>query len=128
MIIDTNLSDCSSTGAQKTSGKQLFLAGSKTAKLASATSHSIATAAFSFAGLFFAGLLGWRRRQLRILSCLIVLGVISFALSACGGGGGGSTNCTTCGTTGTSYTITVTGQDSATATITGMTTFTLTVQ
>jgi subtilase family serine protease len=128
MIIDTNLNDCSSTGAQKTSGKQLFLAGSQKAKLAYGASPSIATAAFSFAGLFFAGLIGWRRRQLRILSCLIVLGVMSFALTACGGGGGGSTNCTTCTTTGSSYTITVTGQDSATATITGETTFTLTVQ
>ena len=128
MTIDTNLSDCGASNAQTGTGMHRFIAGGHKASLSS-HSPSISVAAFSFAGLLLAGLIGWRRRQLRFLSCLIALGLIGFVLSGCGGGGGGSTNPNSNYTTKGSYTITLTGQDSETASIpTASTTFSLTVQ
>jgi len=128
MTIDTNLTDCGASNAQTGSGMHLFIPGGHKASLYS-HSPSIAVAAFSFAGLIMAGLLGWRRRQLRFLSCLIGLGLIGFVLSGCGGGSGGTTNPKNNYTTKGSYTVTLTGQDSASTTLpTATTTFSLTVQ
>jgi subtilase family serine protease len=128
MTFDTNLTNCGLTNAQSGSGKKLFLAGGQKASLSSHSSPSIAAAAFSFAGLFFAGLLGWRRRQLRLVCGLLVLGIAGFALSACGGGGGTSTSSSSNYTTKGSYLVTLTGQDSVSSAISATTTFTLTVQ
>ena len=128
MTFDTNLTDCGLTNAQNGSGKKLFLAGGQKASLSSHSSPSIAAAAFSFAGLFLAGFLGWRRRQLRLVCGLLVLGIAGFALSACGGGGGKSTSPSNNYTTKGSYLVTLTGQDSASSAISATTTFTLTVQ
>jgi hypothetical protein len=124
MTIDLKLTDCSSSNTQSGTGMRLFQAGSQKASLGSHASPSIA-AAFSFAGLFLAGILGWRRRQLRLLCGLLVLGIAGLALSACGGGGSSSTTTTT---TSTNYTITLTGTDSASSAFSATTTFTLTVQ
>lgn len=123
MTIDTNLVDCGgdSTG---TGGKHLYIANSSRAQLAPPSHSSIATAAFGLAGVFLAGLLGWRRKT-RFLACLIVLGLGGFVLSGCGSStSSSSTSLTPKGT----YTITLNGQDSSTSTITASTTFTLTVQ
>jgi subtilase family serine protease len=124
MALDTNLADCGTAAAQKGHGMRIFRSTGAKASLTSHASPSIAAAAFSLAGLFFAGLLGWRRRQLRLLSCLIALGVIGFLFSGCGGGSSSSTNDTPTGT----YTITLTGQDSTSTSIPSATTnFTLVV-
>ncbi|MGA8727592.1 MAG: hypothetical protein WB608_02495, partial [Terracidiphilus sp.] len=81
----------------------------------------------AFAGLLLAGFLGRASRKFRTTVGLIALLVVGFAVSACGGGGGGGTSAPTNPSKGT-YTITVTGQDSASATNTANTTFTLTIQ
>jgi subtilase family serine protease len=126
MTIDTNLTDCGASNAQTGSGMHRFIAGGHKASLSS-RSPSISVAAFSFAGLLLTGLIGWRRRQLRFLSCLIALGLIGFVFSGCGGGGG-STSSNNNYTTKGSYTVTLTGQDSTTASLSATTTFTLKVQ
>jgi len=126
MTIDTNLADCATSAAQTGHGMKIFRSTGARASLSRQASPSIAAAAFSLAGLFFAGLLGWRRRQLRFLSCLIALGVIGFLFTGCGGGSSSSSssNYTSKGT----YTITVTGQDSTSSSIPSATaTFTLVV-
>jgi subtilase family serine protease len=128
MTFDTNLTNCGLTNAQSGSGKKLFQAGGQKASLSSHSSPSIAAAAFSFAGLFLAGFLGWRRRQLRLVCGLLVLGIAGFALSACGGGGSSSSSSSVNYTTKGSYLVTLTGQDSASSAISATTTFTLTVQ
>ncbi len=129
VTIDTALADCGLAAVQKGSG-QVGIIGTHAAALPAprpfASGLSIQQAAFSLAGLFIAGLLGWRRRQLRGLSCLIALAVLGLTLSACGGS---STK-----TTGSSYTpkgtysVTITGADTTSATITSTATLNLTVQ
>jgi subtilase family serine protease len=126
MIIDLKVSDCGLSNTQGGSGTKLFQSGSQKANLSTHASPSIAAAAFSFAGLFLAGLLGWRRRQLRLVCGLLVLGIAGLALSACGGGSSSSSSTST--STGTKYTITLTGQDSASSAFSATTTFTLTVK
>jgi subtilase family serine protease len=121
MTISTNLADCSDSAAQKAHGMKLFRAATQRASLP--TSRSTAEAAFSLAGLLLAGLAGWRWRQLRLLCCLVVLGLAGFALSACGGSSSSSSNYTAKGT----YSITLTGADSSSSSISNTTTFTLTV-
>jgi subtilase family serine protease len=127
MTFDTNLTNCGLTNALSGSGKKLFLAGSQKASISSHSSPSITAAAFGFAGFFLAGFLGWRRRQLRLVCGLLVLGIAGFALSACGGGGSSSSSSVNYTTKGT-YSVTLTGQDSASSAISATTTFTLTVQ
>jgi subtilase family serine protease len=77
---------------------------------------------FAFAGLFLAGFLGRYSRRFRSLACVVALAAVGFGLSACGGI---TTNTPPAGT----YTITVTGQDTASTTIpTATTSFTFTIQ
>jgi len=127
MTIDLKLSDCGGSNAQQSSGMHLFRAAGGKASLARDSSSSIAAAAFSLAGIFLAGFIGWRRRPLRLLCGLVVLGLSSFALTACGGGsssGGGGGG----GGGGTQYTIALSGQDSTDSAISATTSFNLTVQ
>ncbi len=127
MTIDTNLNDsiCSSGAVRKgaPAGYRFFKAN-QTASIPAPKSPSIIAATLSLAGLLFAGIVGWRSRQLRLLACIVALAIVGFGLSACGGGGSPTNNNYT--PKGT-YTITLTGEDSSTATISGTTTFTLTV-
>ncbi len=124
MTIDTNLLNCGGA-AVRSRGMRLYRAGNTKAQLTHQPAVSIARAAFGLAGIFFAGLLGWRFRRSRLIACVLALGFIGFTLAGCGGGGSSSnTNDTAKGT----YTVTLTGQDSATSSITATTTFTLTVK
>jgi ABC-type glycerol-3-phosphate transport system substrate-binding protein len=59
---------------------------------------------------------------------LITLLAFGLAISACGGGSTSTTTSTTPDPPKGSYTITIYGQDSATSTITGQTTFNFTIQ
>jgi subtilase family serine protease len=123
MTIDTNLNDCGGA-VSRSHGLRLYRPGSPKVQVAPRSRSSIAKSAFGIAGIFFAGLIGWRLRRSRLVVSLIALGILGFALSACGGGGSSSNNNDT--PKGT-YTITLTGQDTATSTITANTTFSLTV-
>ncbi len=122
MTIDTNLLDCGGA-AVRSHGMHLYTPGARKAQVTPRTGPSIAKSAIGIAGIFFAGLIGWRFRRSRLVASMIALGIVGFALSACGGGGSSNSNKTPKGT----YTITLTGQDATTSTITASTTFTLTV-
>lgn len=83
-------------------------------------------AGIAFAGLLLAGMVARGSRKLRGLACMIALGAVGMALTACGGGGGSSSSTASNPPKGT-YTITLTATDSVTATITTTTNFTLTI-
>ena len=106
----------------KSPGAMKRCSGSNVAKNNPAGSFPAAPLALSLAGVFV-GLLGLKRRKLRWLAMVIVLGSISFGVTACGGGGSSSSGSYTAKGT---YVITVTGVDTS-STKTATTTFTLTV-
>lgn len=124
MSIDTNLNNCGGASVHSR-GMKLYRAPGSRAQLTHQPAGSIARAAFGLAGLFFAGLIGWRFRRSRLVACVFALGFLGLVLSGCGGGGGSSSNNND--TPKGTYTVTLTGQDSATSTIKATTTFTLTV-
>ncbi len=119
ITIDTNASDCASSTGGALKGRGLHVIphtkGSlKASNNAPKGSKSI-PAGIAFAGLLLAGFLGRSSRKLRQLACLIALASLGLALSACGGGV--SSNTVSNPPKGT-YTITFTGADSVTSTIT----------
>jgi subtilase family serine protease len=132
LTIDTKPADCGL--AQPGSGNALHVLHpihSAANKGASPVHRDPTPWTVTFAGLLLAGFLGRRSRKFHTMTGVIALLALGLAISACGGG---STSSTT-GTTGIvpdpakgSYTITIYGQDSATSTITGQTTFNLTIQ
>jgi hypothetical protein len=81
--------------------------------------------AVAFAGLLLVGFMGRYSRKFSALAGLVALVAIGLTVSACGGG---SSNTTVPNPPKGTYTATVTGQDSVTATITGTTTFTFVIQ
>ena len=126
MTFDTNASDCV-TGAISSGGKRVMhrlLSANKLTNLRS--SSGPAPAAIALAGLLLAGFLGRQSRKFRTTAGFIVLATIGLVISACGGGGSSSTTTVANPPKGT-YTITLTGTDSATASITAQTTFTLVI-
>jgi len=131
---DTNASDCNSTGAVRT-GKHSMRAllqkntarntgGNPSGSPSENPGRNPVPFSVAFAGLLLAGFLGRRSRKLRGLAALIVLGAMGLALSACGNNNNGTTISDP--PKGT-YTITVTGQDSATSSITATSTFTFVI-
>ncbi|HVC46441.1 MAG TPA: protease pro-enzyme activation domain-containing protein [Terracidiphilus sp.] len=121
LVFDTKASDCVTGGAAKPNGRTFQRLGAL---------HSVAAnhprrpgplpAGIAFAGLLLAGFLSRASRRFRTLTMLLLLLSIGFGLSACGGSGVSNPPKGT-------YTVTVVGQDSATASITASTTFTLTI-
>jgi hypothetical protein len=84
-------------------------------------------AGIAFAGLLLAGFLGRSSRKLRQLACVIALVSLGLVLSACGGGGSSGGGSTVPNPAKGTYTITFTGQDSTTATITSPASFSLVI-
>jgi subtilase family serine protease len=82
-------------------------------------------AGIALGGLLLAGFLARGSRRLRNLACVIALGAVGMAVTACGGGG--SSSSTTPDPPKGTYTVTITGTDSVTSTITAKTTFTFTI-
>jgi hypothetical protein len=123
LLFDTNAADCVSAAAVEKSGKRPLhiLHPVNSARNNGSNSAPLTVA---FAGLLLAGFLGRYSRKFRSLACVIALLAVGFAVSACGGGSSSSTPSNP--PKGT-YTITLTGQDSATATINASTKFTLTI-
>ena len=76
-----------------------------------------------FAGLLLAGFLGRYSRKLRVLAGVILLATIGMAFTGCGGNSNTISNAPK-----GNYTLTLTGMDATTSTITATTTFTLTIQ
>ena len=132
LSIDTHPADCGL--AQSGSGNAIHMlhpVHSATNKGTSPVHRDSAPWTIAFAGLMLAGFLGRRSRVFRTMTGLFALLALGLSVSACGGGGsssgGGSTSATPDPPKG-SYTVTILGQDSATSTITGQTTFNFTIQ
>jgi subtilase family serine protease len=129
LTFDTNAADCATAALSKTGTHNMRRLGhAKSASNSVPANPSRAPLAVAFAGLLLTGFLGRGSRKLRNLAAVIALLAIGLAVSACGGGsgGGGGGGGVTDPAKGT-YTITVFGQDSATATITGQTTYSFTI-
>jgi subtilase family serine protease len=131
LTFDTNAADCTSAAISKGGNHNLHRLGhAKSASNSVPPNPSRAPLAVAFAGLLLAGFLGRGSRKFRNLAAVIALLAIGLAISACGGGssggGGGGGGSVTDPAKGT-YTITVFGQDSVTATISAQTTYTFTI-
>jgi subtilase family serine protease len=130
LTLDTNASDCATTtgGISKSSGVRQFrlLSNRKVASRGPtpAPAPSRVPAGFAFAGLLLAGCLARYARKLRSFAALIALAAIGLGLSACGSS---SSSTTVSNPPKGTYTITLSGQDSVTATNTASTTFTFTI-
>jgi subtilase family serine protease len=129
LTLDTNASDCASTnGAMRPGGKQplhKLRPANSTAKNDghNGPNRSPVPLTVAFAGLLLAGFLGRGSRKLRALAGLILLATVGLAVTACGG----SVSTTVSNPPKGSYTITVTGTDSATTSITATQTFTFVI-
>ncbi|MGB6973166.1 MAG: protease pro-enzyme activation domain-containing protein [Terracidiphilus sp.] len=121
LIFDSNASDCASGGVAKPNGRTFHRLGALHTRASNhPRSPGPLPAGIAFAGLLLAGFLGRASRRFRTLAMLLLLVSIGFGLSSCGGSGVSNPPKGT-------YTVTVTGQDSATASIMASTTFTLTI-
>jgi subtilase family serine protease len=123
LTLNTNASACSPMiGAQPGASSWHRLSPANSAKNSWPGSAPFGVA---FAGLVLAGFLGRYARKFRALAGLIALAAFGFGLSACTSQPVFTpSNNPPAGT----YTITVTGRDSATASITATTSFTFTIQ
>lgn len=130
LSFDTNASDCVASAAQGGARTMRRLLPVKSAANSGPSGPSPAPLGAALAGLLLAGFLGRSSRRFRNLAGLIALLAVGLAVSACGGGGssgGGGGGTPPADPAKGTYTITLTGQDSATASITAQTTFTLTI-
>ncbi|HKE23424.1 MAG TPA: protease pro-enzyme activation domain-containing protein [Terracidiphilus sp.] len=129
LTFDTNASDCTSAAMIKGKGmhsfRSLHAAGGQQAANRPGKRNGVPPlgADLAFAGLVLVGFLGRKSRWLRNTACVLALMVAGLALSACGSSVSTSVPNPPKGT----YTVTVTGQDSATSTITSNTTFTFVI-
>ena len=134
LTIDTNAANCFATG-ETTKGhgmrslRAIRAAQGGAAQSKTAQNHTPAPAgraplALAFAGLVLAGCFSRGARRFRALAGVMALAAIGLALSACGGSSSNLSN-----PPKGAYTVTLTGQDSASSSIpTATTTFTLTIQ
>ena len=128
--IDTNASRCVNTGAARSSTHRLVQKSGAPSHQSKGTGSKPIAAAALFAGLLFAGAMGRYSRKLRSLAgvvLLVAMGTAGMAFVGCGGGGGSGSTTPSNPPKGT-YAMTLTGQDSTTATITSSTSLTLTIQ
>jgi subtilase family serine protease len=117
IILDTNAADCATTAAIAALAKRglhVIPHVGKTATTTASNNRGVLPAGLAMAGLLLAGFLGRSSRKLRGLACVIALAALGLALTACGSS---NTNNTVPDPAKGTYTITFTGNDSATATI-----------
>ena len=129
ITIDTNASDCVSSTGGAVKGRGLHVIPHTTGSLKASNSAPKKgipiPAGIAFAGLVLAGFLGRSSRKLRQLACVIALASLGLVLSACGGSGSGGS--TVSNPTKGTYTITFSGADSVTSTITAQSSFSLVI-
>ena len=127
LLLDTNAADCSGTsttgGVQP--GRGFHRLGGTLRTLASShpSNPSPLPAGLAFAGLLFAGILARSSKRFRSLAMILLMASIGLGISACGGTSASSLSNPPAGT----YTITLSGQDSASASISSTTTFNFTI-
>jgi subtilase family serine protease len=125
LTFDTDASAVNCDAASPTGGKPLHKPGGT--KIASNSGANPAPFTIAIAGLLLAGFLGRRSRKFLTMAGAIFLLAAAMTISSCGGsvsgGGGGSNSNPPAGT----YTITITGWDSVTSSITNTTNFTLVI-
>ncbi|HEY9127361.1 MAG TPA: peptidase S53, partial [Acidobacteriaceae bacterium] len=120
VTIDTNGYNCATTGsARKNKAQKIHAAG-----LFSSGLPGPYSAISILAGALLAALIGRRSSRLRMLAGLILIAAVGFAFTGCGSN---STSTSYPNVPKGTYTVTVTGQDSATSSINNTATFTLTV-
>jgi hypothetical protein len=129
LVLGTNASECSAGDATRIGGKVALSAqhGTQSAKN---NGVSPVSGTVAFAGLLLAGYFGRSSKKFRSMAGLIALVVVGLTLSGCNSL---STTGVVASTPATNppagtYTITVTGQDSTTPSITSSTSFTFTIQ
>ena len=121
--MDTNGANCYATGQVRKSIKHLSASNAP-----GSSPRGPIAAGTALAGLLLFGLLGRKSARLRSLAAVILIASAGIAFSGCGGGSSSSGGGTTIPNPPTgSYTITLTGTDSTTSTITYSTNFTLTI-
>lgn len=132
LTLDTLATDCVTSAARTGGGKSLHrlgaatVAGNNGGHSPSRNGSGGVPAFVAFAGLLLVGFMGRYARKFSALAGLAALLAVGLSISACGGGGG--SNSTVPNPPKGTYTITVTGQDSVTSTITGTTSFTFVIQ
>jgi subtilase family serine protease len=122
LTLIANGAECATDGAVLGSGKHV-LRTLRPVNSAKNTGGNPLPMTLAFAGLLLVGFLGRASKRLRGLVGLLLLATVGLAVTACGGV---VTTPTSNPPTGT-YTITVTGQDSVTSSITNTTTFTFVI-
>ena len=123
LTFDTNASDCASAAIAKGGKSPMHRLGP--VKTSQNNAPGRAPLTLAFAGLLLAGFMGRSSRKLRSFAAVIGLLAIGLGLSACGSS---SSSISVANPPKGTYTITVSGQDSATAAITATpATFTLVI-
>jgi hypothetical protein len=126
LTLDANASDCATTAAVQKSGMHPFKTmhpSILTSNTAKNTGKNPVPFTVAFAGLLLVGFMRRNSRKLRGLAAILLLAAVGLVVTACGGIQSNALSNPPAGT----YTITVTGQDSATSTITGTSTFTFVI-
>ncbi len=127
IVVDTNASDCVSpdaVAAHAARGMHVIRHAGKSSKTINKAGNGPLAGGLALAGLLIAGFLGISSKKLRGVACIIALAAIGMALTACGSTSSSSSIPNPAKGT---YTITFTGEDSATATINATQSFTLTI-
>jgi subtilase family serine protease len=124
MTLDADAADCATQAAMRATGKRplKMLQGTATTSSKNTGSGPVPLTV-AMAGLLLVGFMGRGSRRLRGLAGLLILATVGLAVTACGGV---TTTPFSNPPTGT-YTITVSGQDSVTSSITGSTSFTFVI-
>ncbi len=122
LSFDTNATDCA-TAAVESGGHAMHRLGLAKTSQNKLPGRNPAPLTLAFAGLMLAGVVGRKSRKLRGLAAVIGLLAVGLGLSACSS----SSSTTVSNPSKGTYTVTVTGQDSATTAITGTTKFTFVI-
>jgi subtilase family serine protease len=128
ITMDADAADCATQAAMRASGKRplKMLEGSATTSsknTGSSPGSGPLPLTVAMAGLLLVGFMGRGSRRLRGLAGLLILATVGLAVTACGGVAMTPFSNPPTGT----YTITVSGQDSVTSSITASTSFTLVI-
>jgi subtilase family serine protease len=128
LTLDANAADCNAGALRSGTGKRALraLQPIHAAGFPGGRAGGLITALLAGMGLLLMGVLGGGFRRYRVWAGLIVLLAVGLTVAGCGGSSGGS------GTVSNpppgTYTITVTGQDANTQSISATTQFTFTIQ